>query len=686
MKPMRIVLLLCLLLLALLLSTGLAAPPQAAAPRPAAASGGQADELYTRRLALFVGANKGGPDRAVLRYAVDDARAVGKVLEDMGGVLPGDGRYLEDPDKATLLEAIRSLAADVDRARKTSRRVEVVFYYSGHSDEESLFLGEERVPYAELKDLITALAADVRIAILDSCASGALTLPKGVIKRPPFLMDTAYDMKGYAFMASSSASEAAQESGRLGRSFFTHNLISGMRGAADMNLDGRITLNEAYQFAFDGTLIQTERTMAGAQHPSRHIQMSGTGDVVITEIRKSAAVLVLDAGFAGRVFVHDAAGVLLVELTKTAGREVAIGLDAGGYKIFVVGESGAIEAKVKLEDGKSFVVGRDDFARAARVPATVRGTTAPVNAGWGRSSGRFGWRIELSGGLAAIDPADLNLRGTFDRMYSQYYGYDYMAYRVSQGEIASFTKTTEGGDFRPLGRSVPFQFRVRRSLARWLDVSLGFSYLAGSRRSSFADHYAVTELGGGTLTYIDNYDEYTVAAKGFLPTAGVHVGGKILPSLRLELGFSGGPLFAECRYFIRYESNVPWPGAGGPEDVSHNGVLEEKGKGTAAAFLLGLKADYLLTRRSGVFIEGGYAFQSVRGVTGPGTRSDTGQRDTWEGEWAMKQMVKIEPWGTGRFLWPSNGWKLFSGEWWRARDFRLDLSGFQARVGVFFRF
>jgi len=75
-------------------------------------------------------------------------------------------------------------------------------------------------------------------------------------------------MKGYAFMTSSSASEAAQESSRLKRSFFTHNLISGMRGAADMNQDGRITLNEAYQFAFDGTLTQTEKTLAGPSTPA----------------------------------------------------------------------------------------------------------------------------------------------------------------------------------------------------------------------------------------------------------------------------------------------------------------------------------------------------------------------------------------------------------------------------------
>jgi hypothetical protein len=673
--------------LALLLAGSLGSAPAASRPQssPTPSAPARPDELFTRRLALFVGSNKGGPDRPVLRYAIDDARAVGQVLEDMGGVLAGDARYLEDPDRGAFLEALKDLAAGVEGAKRTARRVEVIFYFSGHSDEESLFLGRERVPYTELKDLITALAADVRIAILDSCASGAVTLPKGVIKRPPFLMDTAYDMKGTAFVASSSAGEAAQESGRLGRSFFTHNLVSGMRGAADMNRDGRITLNEAYQFAFDGTLVQTEGTMAGAQHPSRHIEMSGTGDVVITEIRRSAAVLVLDAGFGGRVFVHDASGVLLVELSKETDRDVAVGLDAGGYRIFVAGESGAREAKVRLDDGQSVSLRENDFVKGARIPATVRGSIARLGTR-GRATDRYGWRLEFSGGLAAIDPTDLNLRGTYDRMNSDFYSNDYMAYRVSQGEIVSFTRTNEGGSVRPLRRSVPFDLRLRRRLTRWLDISLGLSVLSGSRHSSFADHYEVTEIGGGTTSYLDGFDDYTLAVRGVFPAVGIHVGGPLSPSLRLEASLCGGPLFAECLYSLRYESTVPPPGEDGPMDVLQAGSLEERGRGTAAAFVLGLKADYLLTRRAGLFIEGGYAFQAVRGISGPGTRSDTGLRDTWEGEWAMKQMVQTEPWGTGRFLWPSNAWELFGGEWWRARDFKLDLSGFQARFGIFVRF
>lgn len=668
-------------LFALLLA---ASPGRTASLRPAAGDDGRADRLFTRRLALLVGANNGGATRPALRYAAGDARAVGRVLEDMGGVLPGDGRYLMDPDRAGLLEAIRSLAAEADLARQASRRVEVLFYFSGHSDEEALFLGEERVLYTELRDLVTALNADVRIAILDSCASGALTLPKGVIKRAPFLLDTAYDMKGTAFMASSSAGEAAQESGRLGRSFFTHNLVSGMRGAADMNLDGRVTLNEAYQFAFDGTLTQTERTMAGAQHPTRHIQMSGTGDVVITELRKSAAVLVLEAGFAGQVFIHDAAGALLVELNKADGREVAIGLDVGGYRVFAVGGSGALETEFSLGEGQSLVVGRSDFAKAARIPATVRGPAKSGPAGKSRSSGGFGWRVELLGGLGAIDPDDLNMRGEYDRMSSEYYGSDCLAYRVAQGEIRAFEKTSEGNGFRRLRRSLPFGIRIRKRVWSWLDISMGLTHFADSRSASFADFYRVTELDGGTSTYTERFDDYTLAVKGYLPAVGLHIGGKITPSLRLEAVAAAGPLFAECRYAFRYESTLTSPS--GDSETPDAGILDEKGRGVGPAFLLGARLDYSLARRHGVFLEGGYAFQTVRDLSGPGVRSGQSHRDAWEGEWAMKQMVQIEPWGTGRFLWPSNGWELFGGAWWRARDFTLDLSGFQLKAGLFFRF
>ena len=39
------------------------------------------DELYSRRFAFLVGANHGGEDRVILRYAVDDAEEIQAIRE-----------------------------------------------------------------------------------------------------------------------------------------------------------------------------------------------------------------------------------------------------------------------------------------------------------------------------------------------------------------------------------------------------------------------------------------------------------------------------------------------------------------------------------------------------------------------------------------------------------------------------
>jgi hypothetical protein len=646
----------------------------------------QTDGLYARRFALLVGANDGGNDRVTLRYAVDDAQAIQKVLEEMGGILPGDSRFLADPGRETFFEEIKILAEDVAQAKEKFRRVEVIFYYSGHSDEENIFLGSDRVSYREFRDLITSMGADVRIAILDSCASGALTLPKGVIKRSPFLMDTAYDMKGYAFITSSSASEAAQESSRLKRSYFTHNLISGMRGAADMNQDGRITLNEAYQFAFDGTLTQTEKTMAGPQHPSYHIQMSGTGDVVVTEIWKSTAVLVLKKNIAGKIYIHNQDNVLVVELKKSAGREISIGLDAGDYRIISIGTSAILESKVSLEEGKSLELGREKFKETDKIPTDLRGNLPQflLETDVRPKDGR--WRIEMFGGLAKMSPDDLNLRATFDDMYNTFYADDYFQYQKEQGEIVSFVKTNDGGKANLLKHSIPVGIRFRYSITNWFDFSLGLTYLTGTRKSSYKNRFEVVENEGPTALYTEEFLNYTLAAKGFVPTVGIHMGKRISPSLRLEAYFTGGPLFAECLYSIEWNSEWPASGSSGDFGNLEEGLLEEKGTGTGLALQTGVKMDFDFAKHYGLFMEGGYAYQAVSTVSGPGTRSFPSHRDSWEGEWAMKQDLQIKPWGTARFLWPSNGWEIFGGTWWRARDFELDLSGFQVRIGIYYRF
>jgi hypothetical protein len=648
--------------------------------------GVQADRMVTRRFAFLVGANDGGMDRGTLRYAVTDARAMKAVLEELGGVSPQDSRFLEEPSRETFLEEMQALSRRVAEAKDKFRRVEVFFYYSGHSDENSLFLGEGRVSYAEFKSLITSLDADVRIAILDSCASGNFALPKGVKRKSPFLFDTAYDMKGYAFMSSSSASEAAQESGRLKKSYFTHNLISGMRGAADMNQDGRITLSEAYQFAFDGTLTQTEKTMAGPQHPSYHIEMSGTGDVVITEIGKSAALLNIKKDVNGKIYVHNQDNVLVVELNKTGGREVSIGLSPGKYRIIAIGAGTIMESRVSLEDEKSLVLERDAFKKTEKIPTELRGTIGPfqLEPEPGRDHGK--WRLEVFGGFASLNPSDLNMRVDYDEMSRMFYYDDYLQYQKDVGSISSFTKANEGGRAASLRHSIPFGARLRYRLAGWLDLSIGLTRFAGDRTSRFKNSYRVTGNDGLPSYYFEEFSDYTLASSGLIPSLGAHLGARLSRNLRLEGYLVGGPLFAECLYAFTYRTQDPFPASNANQESQDDGILEERGTGTGLSLELGTRLDIRLRGRIGLFVEGGYAYQKVDSISGPGMRSIASHRDTWEGEWAIKQDVKVEPWGTGRFLWPSNGWTIFSGSWWRSRDFQLDLSGIQVRMGLSYRF
>ncbi|NIM11434.1 MAG: hypothetical protein GTO45_36835 [Candidatus Aminicenantes bacterium] len=333
----------------------------------------ETEKSVIRRFALVVGANDGGPHRAKLRYAVSDAKAVLKVLEEMGGVLADDSRLLVEPTREAFFWEMKRLQDRVNRARAEHRRVEVIFYYSGHSDEKNILVGKEKISYQDFRDEINRMEADVRIAILDSCASGAFTQLKGGKKRAPFLVDTAYDMKGYAVMTSSSSDEASQESDRLEGSYFTHYLISGLRGAADMTQDGRVTLNEAYQFSFNETLAQTEQTVSGPQHPNYNIQMSGTGDVVMTDIRHSSTILVLGKDVSGKIFIHDPKDVLVVELNKPSGRDIELGLEKGKYRVIVIAEGLIWESKVKLPEGKRVALARDDFKKMDKIDTVARG-------------------------------------------------------------------------------------------------------------------------------------------------------------------------------------------------------------------------------------------------------------------------------------------------------------------------
>jgi hypothetical protein len=325
------------------------------------------------RFLLVAGANNGGADRVKLRYAQSDANSFAGVLSQMGGIDKNNILRVSDPSVKTMQSGFAEIEKRL-QSKKPDTRKEVLVYYSGHADDKGLRLGSEIYSWADFRKSVNSLNADVKIAVLDACGSGTITRTKGGVSKPAFMQDASSEMSGYAFLTSSNENEASQESDRIKGSFFTHALVSGLRGAADMDGDSKVTLNEAYQFAFNETLQSTQSTSGGTQHPSRDMNLVGTGDVVITDLREMSAGLVLEKNLEGRFFIRDNKGNLVAELYKISGKPLELGLPAGVYSVQMEAPSRLWKAgDIELIDGKKQVLSLNSLKSIDKEVAVARG-------------------------------------------------------------------------------------------------------------------------------------------------------------------------------------------------------------------------------------------------------------------------------------------------------------------------
>jgi hypothetical protein len=234
------------------------------------------------RYAVVIGDNQGDREDVILRYAEADARRLSEVLRSVGGFYPEDVTVLAGVGSQDVRRALIALNA---RLRQSSGANMLFVFYSGHADAESLHLGGTHLGMSELRDLTAGSPADVRVLVVDSCRSGALTRVKGGRVRPSFdvTIDEPPAAQGLAILTSSAANEDAQESESLRASIFTHHLLSALLGAADRDGDGRITIDEAFSYASARTLAATASTLPGPQHPTYRLELGGRSDLTLSE-------------------------------------------------------------------------------------------------------------------------------------------------------------------------------------------------------------------------------------------------------------------------------------------------------------------------------------------------------------------------------------------------------------------
>ena len=305
----------------------------------------------TVRLAVVVGNNAGAGSMPPLRYAESDAGKFSRVLLELGDVTPERLQVLQG-------KSVRELETALGRAREQAEvikrapenRVVLVFYFSGHSDGEGIELGREVLPFTRLKSILTGIG-DVRVVVVDACKSGAGFREKGGKQVEPFtikLTDT-LQSTGDAFIASSAQNEAALESAEVMGSIFTHHLVSGMRGVADVSGDRLVTLGEAYRYAYDQTVSRTTLLPVGAQHPTYDYNLTGQGELVMSTLQKATAQLVLPDGFERAVVSDVLRDQVIAEVPTATTRELAMPPGQYGVRIYKGGKS--FGGRVALADG-----------------------------------------------------------------------------------------------------------------------------------------------------------------------------------------------------------------------------------------------------------------------------------------------------------------------------------------------
>jgi hypothetical protein len=364
---------------------------------PMLASPAQAE---TRRMAVLIGNNAGSGLRPPLAFAETDAQKMADVLVELGEVPPGAVELLRgqglDQVRATLdrvagrVRQIQSAGAD---------RVVLVFYFSGHSDGEALEIGRDRLTFADVRRWMQETGAAVRLAIVDSCHSGGLIARKGGRLGPLFDVRLADHLAshGEAVITSSASSEAALESAEIRSSYFSHHLVSGLRGAADVSGDGLVTLGEAYQYAFGRTVRATADTLAGPQHPVYDYRLTGRGELVLTRLGGSAGRVEIPAGFDRLLLFDGQRQEVVAELGAAGPRRLAT--RAGAYEVRAWRGRRMYHGRVAVADGQTSVVTSGDLVETPGQVASAKGEASPGIETGAQSPRDRRWGLAIAAGL-----------------------------------------------------------------------------------------------------------------------------------------------------------------------------------------------------------------------------------------------------------------------------------------------
>jgi hypothetical protein len=270
---------------------------------PPADAPGPAPDRTRERWAVVIGIGRyDRPGIPPLGYAVADAQAFYDLLVQQAGFKPDHVLLLTD--NAERRPTLRNLkwALGTFLARSAARDDLVLVYYAGHGAPEVDPRGVEpdglakylvpidadpddlyatALPMDEFQIIFNRIEAERVVVFVDACYSGAAGGRTFAAQRTraarldDVFLDRLTRAKGRVIVTAARASEVSLELPELGHGIFTHYLVQGLRGAADLDLDGIVALQELYQY-LEQQVSRKSRAAGGNQHPVMKGELEGT--------------------------------------------------------------------------------------------------------------------------------------------------------------------------------------------------------------------------------------------------------------------------------------------------------------------------------------------------------------------------------------------------------------------------
>ena len=358
---------------------------------------GGAAQAEARRFGLIIGHNGSlDADNPVLRYADDDALRMYEVLRTVAD--PADLRLLAEPDADTrrlfgevparspthgrLDEAVAALRARIQAAQAAGQRTEVYVFYGGHGD---LAEGQGFVELADgpltaralERRVLRPLAADRVHLLIDACNAFFMLSPRRPGGRrytlqPERVLDFFARNPRVGVVLSTSTATEVFEWSELQSGIFSHELRSGLLGAADVDGDQVVSYAE-----LDGFVKVANAGLVNARYrPRIFVRPPANATDAPLIARRSGPHVRLDPALSGRLYVQDDRGLRAAETHKAAGTTITLALPGEGRRwslTRVIGQGAGGAGQTRLIEHALNPTASGAWQPAAARPATVGG-------------------------------------------------------------------------------------------------------------------------------------------------------------------------------------------------------------------------------------------------------------------------------------------------------------------------